>query len=110
MSSYFAVLVLNGPKLPALHARIPLTVPRPTNEDGVFGPSVTAPSWILPVPVSEPARLAISLCMQCGYVVPAPTTNELPQPLAPSAKLSCCWANAVNCPPPPYCRYRALVM
>ena len=71
---------------------------------------MTAPSWMLPLPVSDPARLAISLCMQCGNVVPAPTTNELPQPLAPSVKLSCCWANAANWLPPPYCWYSALVM
>ena len=64
------------------------------------------------MPVSEPARLAISLCMQCGYTVPAPTTNEVPQPFAPSAKFSCCCANEVNWPgsEPPYFWYSASVM
>ena len=80
---------------------MPLTVPSPMKLPGSLGPSVTAPSWMLPCPVSDPARLAISLCMQCGYVVPAPTTNELPQPLLPSAKFSCCCANAAYCADPP---------
>ena len=79
---------------------MPLTVPRPSKLAGLLGPSVVAPSWMRPVPVSEPARLAISLCMQCGNVPPAPTTNVVPQPLAPRAKFSCCWANAANWPLP----------
>ncbi len=73
---------------------MPVTVPRPTKLSGLLGPSVTAPSWMSPCPVSRPARLAISLCVQWGWVVPAPTTNEEPHAFAPRAKLSCCWANA----------------
>ena len=64
---------------------------------------------VAPCPVSEPARFAISLCMQCGNVLPAPTTNELPQPLAPSAKFICSWANDRNAFEPPYRWYSALV-
>ena len=60
--------------------------------------------------MSEPARLAISLCMQCGNTVPAPTTKELPQPFAPSAKFSCCCANDSNWLEPPYSWYSASVM
>ena len=102
--------MLNGAKLPALHARIPETVPRPTKLPMLLGPSVVAPSWMSPVPDSEPARLAISLCMQCGNTVPAPTTNELPHALAPSAKFSCCWANEAYWLEPPYSWYSASVM
>src|SRR5581483_6935962 len=63
-----------------------------------------------PWPVSDPDRLAISLCMQCGNVLPAPTTNELPHAFAPSAKFSCCWAHARHLLDPPYFSYSAPVM
>ena len=89
-----APAVLNGAKWPARQARMPLTVPRPAKLDGLLGPSTVAPSWMSPRPFREPARFAISLCMRCGNVLPAPTTNEPPQPLAPRAKFSCCCANA----------------
>src|SRR6202034_4763768 len=97
-----ATLLSNGLKLPAEQAFIPCTVPRPLKLPRLLGPSVVAPSWMSPVPVSEPARLAISLCMQCGNVRPAPTTNVVPQGLPPSAKLSCCCANAWYLSEPPY--------
>ena len=85
-----------GPGINAHEVGVDQTVLRPTKFDGSLGPSVVAPSWMLPLRVSEPARLAISLCMQCGNTVPAPTTNVVPQALAPSAKFSCCCANEAN--------------
>ena len=101
--------MLNAPYDPELHARIPVTALSPWKLSGLLGPSVTAPSWMSPCPVSDPARFAISLCMQCGYTEPAPTTKEEPHALPPRAKSSCRCANAWYCADPPYWRYRALV-